>query len=387
MNSDRMSFQKRTGHVLTNVLPILVWLAAAGAVCFLFVYRNSRFTTVGIANAQTCIFTAPDSGWLISMPVHLYQQVRQGQPLAVLRLLPPAEIERARAQVEAERAAVLAELEYRKIQVEQMLRQMAGNQSREQREQLYREHQIALDAEKTQLLILEIQSRLEPARIQLKDLETEKQVLGDLLAKKAIEPYELQKVQVQAEALAAQIAQDEQQLLEAKQELETLKGRLETFRASAGVSPEQMLSLEPLQKAVALQEKRLEELSAIDFDVVLEAPFDGIVASIGCAVGQTVSKDMPILTLAAPSVDYVTAWVPQEQTGSFTLHQPVEIIKMSSPQKVLRSEVAEIGPMVELMPERLWKNPSVPEWGRPVRIPVHPELQLVPNELVGIRGI
>ncbi|HOQ03615.1 MAG TPA: HlyD family efflux transporter periplasmic adaptor subunit [Anaerohalosphaeraceae bacterium] len=369
------------------MLPVLVWLAAVGAVCFLFVYRNSRFTTVGIADAQTCVFTAPDSGWLISMPVHLYQQVHQGQPLAVLRLVPPAEIERTRAQVEAEKAAVLAELEYRKIQVEQMLRQLAGDQSREQMEQLYREHQVALDAEKTRLLILEIQSRLEPARIQLKDLETEKKVLENLLAKKAIEPYELQKVTVQAEALAAQIAQDERQLVEARQDLEAIQSRLEAFRASSRFSSEQMLSLEPLQKAIALQEKRLEELSAIDFDVVLEAPFDGIVASIGCAVGQTVSKDMPILTLAAPSADFVTAWVPQEQSGSVTLHQPVEIIKMSSPRKVLRSEVAEMGPMVELMPERLWKNPSIPEWGRPVRIPVHPEMQLIPNELVGIRGI
>jgi len=387
LNSDRMSFQKRTGRVLTGVLPVLVWLAAVGAVCFLFVYRNSRFTTVGIANAQTCVFTAPDSGWLISMPVHLYQQVHQGQPLAVLRLVPPTEIERARAQVEAEKAAVLAELEYRKLQVEQMLRQLAGDQSREQMEQLYREHQVALDAEKTRLLILEIQSRLEPARIQLKDLETEKKVLENLLAKKAIEPYELQKVSVQAEALAAQIAQDERQLVEARQDLEAIQSRLQAFRASSRLSSEQMLSLEPLQKAIALQEKRLEELSAIDFDVVLEAPFDGIVASIGCAVGQTVSKDMPILTLAAPSADFVTAWVPQEQSGSVTLHQPVEIIKMSSPRKVLRSEVAEMGPMVELMPERLWKNPSVPEWGRPVRIPVHPEMQLLPNELVGVRGI
>lgn len=387
MNSDRTSIWRRSGHVLTSVLPVLIWLAAVGAVCVLFVYRNLRFTAVGIADAQICTFTAPDSGWLVSLPVHLYQRVEPGQPLAVLRIAPPGELERSRIQVEAEKAAIQAELEYRKLQVEQMIREAAGEQSREKMERLYREHQLALDVERAQLQILEIQSRLEPAKIQLQDLENEKQVLEKLLAKKAIEPYELQKVQVQAEALAAQIAQDQQQLVLARQTLEVRKNRLETFRASSGVSGETPLSLEPLQKAIALQEKRLEELLAVNFDVVLEAPFGGIVSSIGCTAGQTVSRDMPILTLAAPSVEFVTAWVSPEQSGAVRLHQPVEVIKTSSPRKVLRSEIAEIGPAVELIPERLWKNPTVPEWGRPVRIPVHPELQLVPNELVGIRGI
>ncbi|MEJ5259826.1 MAG: HlyD family efflux transporter periplasmic adaptor subunit [Anaerohalosphaeraceae bacterium] len=388
MNSDRRIISKRKGHILTGLLPVLVWLAALAAVCYLFFYRHGRFSTVGIAGSQTCVFTAPDSGWVISVPVHLYQSVRRGQPLAVLRLLAPAEIERTRAQLEAEKAAALTELEYRKLQAEQMIRQLAAGQSRERLEQLYREHQMALDAERTRLLILEIQTRLEPARIQLKDLENEQRVLEELLARKAIEPYELQKVRVQAEALAVQIAQDQQRLEQARQDYQTLQERLEAFRASAGsVSPEPMLSLEPLRRAIVQQEKRLEELSAVHFDVVLEAPFDGIVASVGCTPGQTVSRDMPILTLVAPSVDFVTAWVPQEQGASITLRQPVEIIKTSAPRKVLRSEVAEIGPMVELMPERLWKNPTIPEWGRPVRIPVHPDMQLLPNELVGIRGI
>lgn len=38
--------------------------------------------------------------------------------------------------------------------------------------------------EKARLLVLEIRTILEPAKIQLKDLELEKQALGDLLAKK-----------------------------------------------------------------------------------------------------------------------------------------------------------------------------------------------------------
>jgi multidrug resistance efflux pump len=382
-----MSFQARRGRVLTRFLPVLVWLLAVGCVVSLFSYRKSRFACVGIAGSQTCVFTAPDSGWLVSLPVHLYQQVHRGQLLAVLRMTSAGEAEHLRAEMEAEKAAALADLAYRKMQAEQMIRQLAGEQSRERMEQLYRDHQLALDVERGRLLVLEIQSRMETAKIQLKDLEMEKQVLGELLAKQAIEPYELQKVQVQAEALSVQIAQDEQQLQQAQESLKAAQGRLEAFRTSLDFPADSFFSLEPLQKAIALQEKRLEELKPPTLDVPLEAPFDGIVISIGCLAGQTFSKDMPLLTLVSPSVEYITAWLDPSSCHFVKPHQPVEVIKTSSPPKVLRSEIAEVGPAVELMPERLWKNPSVPEWGRPIRIPVHPDMQLIPNELVGIRGI
>jgi hypothetical protein len=38
------------------------------------------------------------------------------------------------------------------------------------------------------------------------------------------------------------------------------------------------------------------------------------------------------------------------------------------------------------MPQRLWRNPNIPQWGRPVLIDIPPGLSLVPGEVVGIRG-
>jgi len=373
--------------VPARLLQVLVWLLAAAAVGFLFVYRHSRFTAVGIAEAPACTFTAPDSGWLVSLPVHLYQEVRQGQRLAVLRAVPEGEIRYTQAQFEAERASTAAQLEHLKIQAEMLERQMAQDYSEEQTERLYRDHQMALDVEKLRLLILEIQSVVEPLKIQLKDLELEKQALSDLVSKKAIEPYELQKVQAAAEALQTQIVQEEQRMQQAREDLEAAGLRLKEFRVSYPLPADNAVSLEPLRTAIAEQEKRLAKLFAPSFDIILEAPFDGVISSICYTAGQTVMKDMPILTLTAPAADFVVAWVEQERGGLLTLRQPVEVVKTSVPRKILRSEIAEIGPTLELIPERLWKNPALPEWGRPVRIPIPPQMQLIPNELVGVRGI
>jgi hypothetical protein len=67
----------------------------------------------------------------------------------------------------------------------------------------------------------------------------------------------------------------------------------------------------------------------------------------------------------------------------------VELIKNGEPEKVQieRSKVTYVGPIIEQMPARLWQNPNVPQWGRPFLIAVHPKLQLIPGELVGIRGL
>ena len=63
------------------------------------------------------------------------------------------------------------------------------------------------------------------------------------------------------------------------------------------------------------------------------------------------------------------------------------MIKKSTPQKIAKSQVTHLGPAVEMIPARLWKSPDIPEYGLPVRIACNPELNLLPNELVGVRGL
>jgi hypothetical protein len=65
----------------------------------------------------------------------------------------------------------------------------------------------------------------------------------------------------------------------------------------------------------------------------------------------------------------------------------VELVKTSLPPQVAASKIVDIGPTVELIPQRLWRNPNVPQWGLPVLVEIPPGLKLVPGEVVGIRGL
>ncbi len=387
MSFKRIGHTLRKGRVMTRVLPILVWLVAVGGVVGLYVYRSGSFHVVGIATSQTAELSVGQSGCLTSLPVRLYQEVRKGQPLAVVRLYPDAQQQYTQARFEAEKATATAELDYLKAEAAATEQRLALERSRREMEQYYRDHQLALDVEKARLEILEIRTTLEPLRIHWRDLDLERRVLEDLVARKAVELYELQKIEAQADAMAEQIARLEDWLAQGQKDLESARRRLEGFRGAEPVAEEAETILQPLRKAISVQERRLAELFVPQYEVTLTAPFDGIVAAIFYSEGSPVVGDLPILTVTASSPDRIMAWVRQEAGAVLSPRQPVEIVKTSVPRQILRSEVSEVGPMIELMPERLWADPAVPQWGRPVLILVHPEMWLVPNEQVGVRGI
>ena len=61
------------------------------------------------------------------------------------------------------------------------------------------------------------------------------------------------------------------------------------------------------------------------------------------------------------------------------------VASLSHPEKVAESFVVRLGPDVEMLPERLWRQPSTPEYGRAVVIAAVPSLDLTPGELLSVR--
>jgi hypothetical protein len=44
-----------------------------------------------------------------------------------------------------------------------------------------------------------------------------------------------------------------------------------------------------------------------------------------------------------------------------------------------------VGPTVQELPQRLWRNPRVPDYGRAVVIAAAPSMQLTPGEIVNVK--
>ena len=58
---------------------------------------------------------------------------------------------------------------------------------------------------------------------------------------------------------------------------------------------------------------------------------------------------------------------------------------MSRPETVAESFVIRVAPDIELLPERMWRAPAQPEYGRAVVIAAVPRLNLTPGELLSVR--
>ena len=146
-------------------------------------------------------------------------------------------------------------------------------------------------------------------------------------------------------------------------------------------------ALEPVRKAIKVQEKRIDEIATRRQALVLKAPFDGIVSQIQARAGQTVLAGAPILTIAEARPTEIIAYADEKQAGLLRENMEVQLIKTNVPAQIaLAARISHLGPTIELIPVRLLRNPLIPQWGRPFLVLIPPGLELMPGELVGIRG-
>jgi len=149
----------------------------------------------------------------------------------------------------------------------------------------------------------------------------------------------------------------------------------------------------------------LAQLTALETrrNVELTSPIDGVVIAVhGRAndalqqrpgeqtvrrAGEVIPAGDPILAVAELEPTEIVAYVNEAQLRLLKDQMTVKLVKAREPAQIAESQVLRIGPVIELMPQRLWVNPNVPQWGRPVLIGVPAGLSVVSGEVVGISGL
>jgi len=395
---------------LRHAVPVTVWLVAVGAVVWLFHARMQRFETLGIARGQVRQVAATCTGRILEIPedVALFKPVRKNQTLVVLDTV--AENEQVNeARLRADLAAAGAEVEYLSAQLiptQQQLRMETAN-LQDRRQDNWRRFEVDVDS--AQLRILDLQATLASDRVTLDDLAMQAKIGRKLVEESAIVPYEWERIKTQHESMARKIQENERLLEQAKVAFQQAQQRRDAYRTQELPVPSEDAALEAIHKQIQVQEKvmngLLEQLAAWKSrrEVKLTSPIDGIVIPIhgrrndtvlqrpGEEVvrrpGEVVTAGDPILAVVEREPNEVVAYVDEQQLGHVKERMPVELIKTQTPGQPLPSKVRTIGPTIELMPQRLWRNPNVPQWGLPVLVEIPPGLKLVPGEVVGIRGL
>ena len=370
----------RVGKLYQRFMPILVWVSVVACIFVLFRHRTERYEFIGLAQGEVRQIASTTTGRLESVPVQLFQKVNKFDTLAQLDdtqlqgslVVVKAEINQLQAQLDATRDILLIEADERETA---MVRSQLP---------------FLLDVADARLCKLSLNAILEPDRIQLDDLQLEINIARQLREKDIVgSRYELSKAEINHSILVKKIEENERLLEEAEQVLSEAIERRDEFAKRQPAEAPIDSALETIYKNITVKEKIIEEISIQRLALVLKSPFDGVVSQIISRPGEAVLPGEPILAVARVEATEVIAYVNEQQVHQISEGLEVQIIKNSQPQQIVLSQVTELGPIMELMPEQLWQNPDFPQWGRPFIVPVPQtaDLKLIPGQVVGIRGL
>jgi multidrug resistance efflux pump len=402
---DIKSYPFRIRH---HVLPVFVWLVAVLCVVGLFTRRAQRFEVLGMARGQIRQIAATSTGRLKDVYVDVFEKVEAGQTLAVIDTVLDDE-RMVEAELKSQLDAAIAEIEHLTAQLVPTQDALEAEKADRQINFTAQMRQFLLDIDQARLQILDVKAQIASDRVFLADLTSELKITEALFKEDVVTAYELQKVRAQHDSLAEKISENEAMLSQAEEDLITAQQRLDEFAKHPPVNPSVDGALEVIRKEVRVQEELvhglMEQIEAFESRrfVELKAPFAGVVISIQGRANQTalrrpgedvirragevVQAGDSILAIAKSKPVEIVAYVGESQLGLVQERTPVEIIKSRPPEQKAQCEVEYIGPALELMPEQLWRNPTIPQWGQPIVIRIPEGMELIAGELVGIRAL
>ncbi len=393
-----------------HLVPVTVWLAAVVIILWLFHVRSERFVVVGIARGQIRQIASDAPGRIQKVDVELFQQVKAGQPLAVVDTLLDNQ-QLLEVELKAQLNTATAEIEHLTAQLVPTQEDLLLKASDLQMSRANDERQFYVDVERAQLEILGLQVTIATDQIAANGLEMKVKSCQELLEDGIIAPAELEAARIERDGMDAKIRENEQLLERARATLKEAELRCTQFAKKELRLPAVEPALEVIRKEINVQEEtvngllsRLEALKSRR-TVQLTAPIDGRIVPIplegrsresleqraGEQVvrrpGEVVAAGDPILAVAEETPTEVVAYIGEQAIGHVRKDMPVDLVKTRAPAQIAKTNISAVGPTIELMPQRLWRSPTVPQWGLPVVIEIPRGLQLVPGEVVGVRGL
>lgn len=204
-------------------------------------------------------------------------------------------------------------------------------------------------------------ANLARAQSEFTQAEADAERFSRLAAKEAIPAQAAEQQRTKREALAAvvQAAKDQvsaaQGALDATQAAKHNSEILATERAAA---EHQIDEAKSAIRAAASEVDAARALAAQGqadaADLVIRAPFSGVVVTRAAEPGQVVAPGQTLLTLVDPKALYLRAFVPEALIGRIRVGQTAEVFLDAAPDKPLKATVMRIDPQAMFTPENTY---------------------------------
>lgn len=369
----RAPLRERLRELSGPPMHVAVWLLAAGAAIAIFAGRSRGTEYLGLAQAVQYEVSATTAGTVASVLPDVYEPVEAGQ---VLAHLDDAEIA---ARLETERA---------------VLEQLTGELEAELLRLGFQEagliedrRRFQIDEQQLQLEILSTRVVLEGDQIELERLNLQVGRIGPLAGEGIVAPSEYDDLRLTRDRIARRIEENRNLLLRVESEHHAARSRREAYEKQFPDVQDKDPVLRPLRDAVRAQERRLDEIEIQRRGLVLRSPVAGRVTQVLARSGQAILPGEPLVLVVEHAASEIIAFAPEPFAGRIAERARATATRRQAPFSTAESIVARVGPGIEVLPQRLWRDPVVPEYGRPFVVAAVPGLKLTPGEVVTVRLI
>jgi multidrug resistance efflux pump len=358
-----------------RVVPLIVWSVCALIVAGMLLGRASRFDYVGLAQALEYPVSPVATGTVQSVVVDIYDRVDAGEMVAKLDdsqllasiAIASAEIVKLQAELESERATLLTS-------EGQGMAKWAGALRRFQ-----------ADEQKRRLDVLSLRVVHEERQIELERMEIEEQRAKELLDAGVIAETLWDQARLQRDEVRRGLEEGRVLLEQTEAEYFAAKTRREEYET--GLPNQDWIDpiLRPLREAIEVESLRLDEIDVRRQALILRSPVAGQVSNILCRRGQSVRAGEPVVVVAEGSVREIVAFLAEDDGREIAPSTPVVVSTRGQGGTVSESVVIRVGPSIQELPPRLWRNPRRPDYGRAVIIAAVPGMRLTPGEVVNVK--
>ena len=388
----RTPWSQQFRRIRYQLVPVVAFGVALSLTLWLWRRQAAMPHAVGEVEVVRYEMAAPFDGLLAPLrgqPVERFDRVNRGAVVARLDDRPTGAL---LATIQMEVRRLQAELAATKARAQQELAVARMDLANEQRRQRTEIRRLAIDIERLRLDILDRKALIQTDRIELQRLDQQLKATKDAHEKHVETSYTLADVRLLRDTVKQRVESNERALVEAEEQLKIVSARKDGAAsdsqappsASAATLPNIETLLAPVRTAVSVQEARMREVEIQIQSLEIHAPISGTIHEIYRRPGQAVRAGEPILAIAVDQSQHVISYVRQDQSVQPTKGMKVNVRTRGVPRRMVEGEVERVGPQVAEVPLHHLRDPSVQEWGLPVRIAVPDVSGLPPGELVDI---
>ncbi len=358
-----------------TALPVVSFSACLLLTLWLWQQQGELPNAVGEVEAVRIDVAVGSDGVLVPLP--------RGQWTLFDRVEANAVIARLDDQpVRAEMATLMAELARLRSKLAAAAEQIQLDESGRDRNHWREYRRLAWQSQEYRLDVLDRRAAIETDRIEQMRLDRDLAFLEAVHGKGAVTDMQISDQRLQRDEVRKRIEKNEQSLAEAQRQCDDTATALRDYPDMHTANITKLL--QPLEAAIVVGERRLDELRVRIDGLAIRSPISGTICAIHKWPGQKLRAGDPVITVAADYGRYILSYVRQGQRIQPTVGMPVELRIRGSIGHPVATLVKRIGPQVEPVPPHQLRDASRPEWGLPVFILTPPELPLRPGELVDI---